>query len=154
VLEVLHDRQSHIPAENLARWTAWHARIEDALGPDHPYTLATRYNIAYWTGRTGHAHEAVRLYREVLAASERVLGEDDPTTIGARHELSAWTGETGDAHRALELVREVLADSERTFGPDDPRTLAARYNVAGWTGQTGNAHGDVPSSVELRWRPR
>jgi hypothetical protein len=51
VIGVLRARMSHIPAENLARWTAWCARLQNTLGPDHPDTLAARNEVAAWTGR-------------------------------------------------------------------------------------------------------
>ena len=53
VVESLAHRQSVIPAENLKRWQSWKARIESKLGPDHPDTLTTRHNIAFWTGECG-----------------------------------------------------------------------------------------------------
>jgi hypothetical protein len=36
------------------------------LGPGHPDSLATRNNIAYWTGRCGDAAGALRLDEELL----------------------------------------------------------------------------------------
>jgi len=36
--------------------------LEQELGPDHRDTLNTRNNIAGWTGRTGEAREALRLF--------------------------------------------------------------------------------------------
>ena len=38
------------------------------------HTLRTRNNIAYWTGETGDAQEALRLFRALLPDRERVLG--------------------------------------------------------------------------------
>jgi hypothetical protein len=139
VVGALRTRVSHVPAANLTRWAAWQPRIQEALGADHPDTLTTRHQVANWTGQSGHAREALRLYREVLAAKELVLGPDHPSTLATRHEIARLTGEIGDAAMALRLYRDVLATSERLLGPDHPNTLTTRHEVARWTGQTGNA---------------
>jgi hypothetical protein len=62
---------------------------ERVLGRDHPDTLGTRSNIAYWTGQTGDADEALRLFRELLPDQERVLGCDHPDTLGTRNMISS-----------------------------------------------------------------
>ena len=46
--------------------------------PDHPDTLATRSNVASWTGQCGDAAGALRLFRELLPDLERVLGPGPP----------------------------------------------------------------------------
>jgi hypothetical protein len=139
VIGVLRARVSHIPAENLARWTAWCARLQDALGPDHADTLAARHDVAYWTQATGNPGEALRLLREVLTDEERVLGPDHRGTLATRNNVGHLTGETGHIDEALRLLREVLADKARVLGADDPSTLGTRHQVAYWTGQTGDA---------------
>jgi hypothetical protein len=133
-------RESHIPAENLVRYVAWHARFADALGLDHPDTLAIRHEVAGWTGRTGDVREALQLFRGVLTARERVLGSDHPDTLATRHQVAGWTGQSGDVREALRLYGEVLTAKERVLGPDHPSTLATRHEVAHWTGQSGDAH--------------
>ena len=65
------------------------------LGRDHPDTLTTRNNIAYWTGEVGDAREALRLFTELLPDQERVLGRDHPDTLTTRNNIAAWTGEVG-----------------------------------------------------------
>jgi hypothetical protein len=50
------------------------------LGPDHPDILRTRCHIAHWTGRSGNAAEALRLFRELLPELDRVLGPNHPNT--------------------------------------------------------------------------
>jgi hypothetical protein len=59
---------------------------ERVLGPEHPGTLTTRLNIAYWTGQTGDVREALRLSKELLPDQERVLGPEHPDTLRTR----AW----------------------------------------------------------------
>ena len=66
------------------------------LGPDHPETLGTRHNIAYWTGECGDAAGALRLLRDLLPDQERVLGPDHPDTLRTRSNIAYWTRECGD----------------------------------------------------------
>ena len=121
VVESLFHRQSVIPAENLKRWQSWKARIESKLGPDHPDTLTTRNNIAAWTGKSGDAREALRLFTELLPDQERVLGRDHPNTLTTRGNIAHWTGESGNAHEALRLFAELLPDHGAGAGPRPPR---------------------------------
>ena len=139
VVESLAYRQSAIPAENLKRWQSWKARIESKLGPDHPDTFTTRHNIAFWTGETGDAREALRLSRALLPDQERVKGRDHPNTLRTRNNIAACTGEVGDAREALRLFAELLPDRERVLGRDHPNTLMTRNNIAACTGRVGDA---------------
>jgi hypothetical protein len=91
-LECLVKRVSNVPRENLDRWMRWQTRTSDQLGCDHPVTLATRNNVANWTGEAGDAREAVRLLRELLPDQERVLGRDHPGRLLTRNNLAHWTG--------------------------------------------------------------
>ena len=61
---------------------------ERVLGPDHPDTLTTRHNVAYWTGVRGNIAEALRLFKELLADRERILGPDHPDTLTTRHNIA------------------------------------------------------------------
>ena len=60
------------------------------LGPDHPDTLITRSNIAYWTVRAGDVTEARRLFDRLLTDQERVLGPNHPHAINTRHALRTY----------------------------------------------------------------
>ena len=61
------------------------------LGPGHPDTLATRGNIASWTGRCGDPAGALRLFGELLPDLIRVLGPGHPDTLATRDDIAAWT---------------------------------------------------------------
>jgi hypothetical protein len=84
VLASLEHRNSVIPAENLARWQSWSARMQAAFGSDHPDVLTTRSNIAGWTGETGDSQTALALFQALLPDQERVLGHDHPETRTTR----------------------------------------------------------------------
>ena len=117
--------------------------------PGHPDTLATRYNIASWTGGSGDPAGALRLFLELLPDQERVLGPDNPRTLATRNDIALWTGESGDPAGALRLLRELLPDLERVLGPDNPGTLTTRSNIASWTGRGGDLAGALRLSREL-----
>ena len=119
------------------------------LGRDHPETLVTRHNIAFWTGAVGDAPEALRLFRELLPDQERVLGRDHPDMLTTRGNIAAWTGDLGDALKALQLFTALLPDQERVLGRDHPNTLNIRHNIARWTGEAGDARGALQLSTAL-----
>ncbi len=109
------------------------------LGPDHPDTLATRYNIVFWTGLSGDGREALRLAQKLLPDQERVLGPDHRDTLKTRSEIAAWTAHSsGHARRAFRLFLELLPDRERVLGADDPDTLATRAETP--SGPMGDRH--------------
>jgi hypothetical protein len=107
-------------------------------GADHPDTLATRSNIAHWTGDCGDPAGALQLLRELLQDQQRVLGPDHPGTLATRGNIAHWTGMCGDLAGALQLFRELLPDVKRVLGPDHPDTLTTRNNIASQTGECGD----------------
>jgi len=62
--------------------------MERLLGPQHPRTLTTRDNVAFWTGMCGDAAQALRLFEELLPDRERVLGPDHPDTLTTRNNIA------------------------------------------------------------------
>ena len=52
---------------------------ERFLGAEHPLTLTTRYNLAYWTGKAGDAASARDQLAALLTQRERVSGAEHPT---------------------------------------------------------------------------
>ena len=68
---------------------------ERVLGAEHPDTLTTRANLAYWTGEAGDAAGARDQFAALLPVSERVLGAEHPDTLTARHNLAAGPGRRG-----------------------------------------------------------
>jgi hypothetical protein len=117
--------------------------------PGHPDVLATRNNIAAWTGECGDAAAALQLFRELLPDVVRVLGPDHPDVLATRSNIAAWTGASGDAAAALQLFRELLPDMVRVLGPDHPDVLTARSNIAFWTGERRDAAAALRLSREL-----
>jgi hypothetical protein len=114
------------------------AHATQALGPDHPDTLTTRHEAAYWRGEAGDLAGAATAFEELLADHLRVLGPDHPHTLTTRHELWRWRGEAGDPAGAALATEQMLADMLRVLGPDHPHTLASRHEIAYWWGKAGD----------------
>ena len=106
------------------------AEREWVLGPDHPYTLTARNNLAGAYKSAGRFGEAIELYERVLAERERVLGADHPDTLTVRNNLAVAYDSVGRFGEAIELFERVLAEYERVLGADHPDTLTVRDNLA------------------------
>ncbi len=104
--------------------------IEDVLGPDHPYTLAVRNNLAGAYDSVGRFAEAIDAWEELLLDCQRVLGADHPVTLTVRNNLAGVYKSVGRFSEAIELFEQVLAERERVLGPDHPYTLNTRNNLA------------------------
>ena len=66
-----------------------------ALGPDHPDTLAARYEVGISLGRLGRSADALTLYRALVDDRIRVHGAADAETLRARHGLGVNLGRLG-----------------------------------------------------------
>ena len=69
---------------------------EQTLGPEHPDTLDTRSDLAYWTGEAGDPAAARDQSAALLPVSKRVLGPEHPQTLTVLVNLAYWTGTAGD----------------------------------------------------------
>jgi len=146
---------SYPAARDLYQLIADAHRDSDAYGPEHPYTLTARHNLAVWTGEAGDAAGARDQLTALLPIRERVLGPERPGTLITRRELARWTGEAGDAAGARDQVAALLPISERVLGPEHLDTLITRGNLASWTGQAGDAAGardQFAASLPIRER--
>ena len=60
------------------------------LGPEHPDTLTSMWNLSY-TLKTLHRHaEALSLLQACVQLQDRLLGPTHPHTAAATAELEAW----------------------------------------------------------------
>jgi hypothetical protein len=131
------------------------ARIADArgdsgdYGPEHPYTLSARHELARWTGEAGDAAGARDQLIVLLPVLERVLGPDEPDLLAARGNLAFWAGEAGDAAGARDQLIALLPVLERVLGPEHPDTLAARSNLARSAGDVGDVAGALDQLAAL-----
>ena len=103
---------------------------EQALGPDHPDTLASHYNLAASYQDVGRTAEAIILHERTLAARERILGADHPSALASRNGLAVAYRSVGRTAEAVTLHEQTLAARERILGPDHPDTLVSCNNLA------------------------
>jgi tetratricopeptide (TPR) repeat protein len=100
---------------------------QDTLGADHPDTLATFHELALRIAETGHADEAVELFRRLLTGRERVLGADHPDTIRTRSAyLNALLARFGESHDPAALEQVNLAAMQMLTSSPSPRHLGAQ----------------------------
>ena len=102
----------------------------DALGPNHPDTLASRNSLASTYRDAGRLDKAIALYEQNLEDSIRVLGPDHPSTLTARLNLAGAYRASGRLEEAITLYEQVFNGRSRVLGPDHRSTLTARDNLA------------------------
>jgi hypothetical protein len=111
---------------------------ERELGPEHPDILATRANLAYWTGKAGDAAGARDQLAALLPVVRRVLGVEHKVTLTTRATLAAWTGHAGDEAGARDQFAALLPVQEQVLGPEHPDALLTRFNMAIHTTAAGD----------------
>ena len=63
---------------------------QEALGPNHSTTIASRGNLAYLLRAAGQPAQAAGQYRDLLDDLLRVLGSDHPHTLTTRANPAYW----------------------------------------------------------------
>jgi DNA-binding transcriptional ArsR family regulator len=104
--------------------------VERILGPNHPQTLTTRSNVAFWTAESGDLSGALNLQELLLSDLERILGPDHPQTLTTRSHITYLIAQSGNAPLLLDLQTQLLRDFERILGPEHPDTVATRRWIA------------------------
>ena len=128
----LSARTSPVPRDNLRRWRLWLIRIEAVFGSDHPVTFIVRNNIAHWTGESGDAPEALRLFQRLL--SDRSAYWDPTTRRRSKREaisltLLACAEMPGGAKPGQGTL---LPDQERVLGSiTRTRSLSVTISLSG-----------------------
>ena len=102
----------------------------DALGPDHPDTLASRNSLAGAYRDAGRLDKAITLYEQNLEDSIRVLGPDHPSTLASRFNLACAYKASGRLEEAITLYEQVFSGRSRVLGPDHRSTFTARDDLA------------------------
>ena len=110
------------------------------LGPDHPDTLITRNNLAFWRGEAGDAGGRGHGARGAAGRPAAGARPRPPRHLAPPGTTSpSWPGGGGGRRRAPATANEeLLADRLRVLGPDHPETLLARGNLACCRGEAGD----------------
>ncbi|MBV8215047.1 MAG: tetratricopeptide repeat protein [Verrucomicrobia bacterium] len=103
---------------------------EEALGPEHPDTLATRERLARALAFEGKYAEAEAEYRAVIQLRQKILGSEHPDALTPRNSLGNVLRLEGKYAEAEKEYRDVMKLREKVLAPDDPNTLATRKNLA------------------------
>jgi len=122
----------YLAKEDLAKFNQDRAYAirQAVLGPNHPDTLTTAYNIS---GRD----DAEPLCREVLPRMQRVLGPEHETTLSTQINFAFHLRVRGNFDEAEPLLRETLASCKRALGPERRPTLFAQKELAVVLASTG-----------------
>ena len=128
--ETLHDATSLGMSQLALCLTDSVTQACDALGPDHPDTLASRNSLAGTYRASGRLDKAITLYEQALEDSIRVLGTDHPDTLAARNNLAGAYRAAGRLEEAITLYEQVFSGRSRVLGPDHRSTLTARDDLA------------------------
>jgi energy-coupling factor transporter ATP-binding protein EcfA2 len=105
---------------------------ERVSGENHPDTLTTRENVAYFIGVAGDPAAARDELNAVLPPRAEVSGENHPDTLTARGNLAYFTGMSGDRLAAEHQLRRLLPIREKISGEHHPDTVAVRRSLAYW----------------------
>ena len=129
--ETLHDATSLGMSQLALGLTDSVTQACDALGSDHPDTLASRNNLAGTYRASGRLDKAITLYEQTLEDSIRVLSTDHPSTLTSRLNLAGAYQAAGRLDEAITLYEQVFSGRSRVLGPDHRSTLTARDELAG-----------------------
>jgi len=126
-------------------------------GPDNPYTLSTRHEIARMMAEQGNPAAAEAELRDILTAKLRVLGPDHPSTLITRHGLARMMAELGHRAAAAAEFCDILSIRQRVLGPSHPETKGAAawvdYLKGPSKGLSAAPTGRVPKVSGQGWTP-
>ena len=103
---------------------------ERVLGPEHPDTAQSIYNLAVLYKNQGKYELAEPLYQQALAIDEKVYGQDHPEVATDLNSLANLYTNQGKYEQAEPLYQRALAIREQVFGSDHPATIRVRENYA------------------------
>ncbi len=92
---------------------------ERLLGPEHPDTLISVFNLATVFSKQSRFEESIPLRRRELAWCCQQNGEDDSGTLSSINALAIDLRDSGEMQEAETLFRALIATKERLLGPED-----------------------------------
>jgi tetratricopeptide (TPR) repeat protein len=156
------------PALKISLWLSLAADSEQVLGPDRPFSLTCRNNLAAAYAAAGQMEESVTLCEALLADIERIFGPNHPNTRNCRDNLAAARDaelraslrefvygdqqgplrpdrpETGTPDDFEPVSLHHLADRKRVFRPGNPNVLIFRHNLASDYEEAGRVEEAIP----------
>ncbi len=113
------------------------ALSRQALGDEHPDTLAALHGLGTLLSHRHRHVEAETRFREVVEARRRVLGDDHPDTLTSISRLALVLHRQGRLEEAEARYREVLAAQRRVHGRDHPETVITMIHMGQTLGKLG-----------------
>ncbi len=102
----------------------------EALGQDHPETLAAMSVLAKALWLQGLYEEVEPLNRKTIEVHKRVLGAEHPDTLRSINSLAATLFYLARYLEAAELFDQLLVAHRRVLGENHPDTLNSANNLA------------------------
>ncbi len=118
----------------------------EAIGPDHPDTLAVQNELADAYRASGRLDEAVDLFEQTLRARRAVLGNDHPDTLATQNDLAVAYEDAGQLDEAIPLLEATLRAKRAALGDDHPNLLVSQHNLA----STYYAAGRLEEAISLQ----
>jgi non-specific serine/threonine protein kinase/serine/threonine-protein kinase len=122
------------------------------LGPDHPDTLKSMYDLAIVLNEDSKYSEAEKLARETIDIRRRVLGAQNHDTLASMSKLALFTQNEGHYAEAEKLDRSVLEVTKRVFGQQDQLymdTLQDSAIVSAYQGKYSDAENAFREVLEI-----
>ncbi len=120
------------------------ARTANALDADDPLRLRVLHNQALLWKAAGRFRDAERVYRQVVAARERVLGPDHDATTATLQNLGTLLLATNRAAEARDVLSDCL-ERTRRGGAGATVTLQVADNLA----EAWRDLGDLPRAAAM-----
>ncbi|MFD9223323.1 SAV_2336 N-terminal domain-related protein, partial [Streptomyces sp. NPDC060064] len=134
-LDVEHDRG--VQQLRRRKWAEAHAVLSDVasarlalLGPGHPATLMSQYEVGFALLGLDRFREALAQFQSVERGRSAAFGPHHPDTLDVRQQGACTLGLLGRHREALSLYNEVLARRMKVQGARHPDTLHCQHNVA------------------------
>src|SRR5262249_45298548 len=100
------------------------------LGPEHPDTLRSMYNLANSYAELGRHADALKLHEQTLALQKARLGLEHRDTLRSINGAATTYAALGGRVDALKLRKDTLAVKKANLGLDHPDTLLSMYSLA------------------------
>jgi hypothetical protein len=99
---------------------------------DPVHLLALREDLAWWTGASGNASEALAAAGDVWRECRTLFGPDHPNSLQAGLSVARWMSWDGDVAGGYQTAVELRDQAVAVLGPDHETTLSARFEAACW----------------------
>ena len=119
---------------------------ETASGDEHPDTLTTMENLAYFIGITGNVTLALVELSRLAKMRTEICGETHPTTMTTLGNLAYFKLVAGDDQRARGALENLLGMRE-SVSSEHPETHYVRRRLASISGEANGGSGAADRDV-------